>query len=110
MLSIGLQLTVFCHLIETKLNGKNSFKQKLSTNDKKETLDILFYASNAFVHCQWDISKLDFNNQETKIRNLFVNGIYKHPSVSFEMKLTGNILDMGCIEPICRSLLIDGDK
>ena len=104
-LSTGLLLTVFCHLVEVKCGGKETFKAKLSSSENKDILDVLFYARNSFIHCQWDISKLTFPNQESKIRELVSNGKNKHSSVPFEFTLTGDILDIGSIEPMCRVLL-----
>lgn len=104
-LSTGLLLTIFCHLVEVKFKRKEEFKTKLASQENKDILDVLFYARNAFIHCQWVISKLTSPNRESKIRNLVSNGKNKHSRVKFKFSLSGDILEIGNIEPMCRTLL-----
>ena len=104
-LTNGLLLTTFCHLVEVHYGEKDSFKQTLSSPENKEILDALFYARNAFIHCKWDISKLQYENQEKKLRNITKNGKFSHPTVDFQLWLENDILKIDGLEPMCRVLL-----
>lgn len=102
----GLLLVLFCHLIETTHGSKDAFKLKLKTLSNADIVDILFIARNAFVHCKWDISKLDRPNQISKIKD-FVGSGYKHSELDFKISLSGDNLQITNLEIMCRTLLTD---
>ncbi|WP_293747220.1 hypothetical protein [uncultured Paraglaciecola sp.] len=104
-LTQGLTLSTFCHLVETEYGNKDNFRSQLKIAIHKEILDILFYIRNSFIHCNWDISKLNFKNQEEKIRNFVINNPYLDSS--FDLQVEDNIVKCNNYEPICRMLLND---
>ncbi len=108
-LTQGLVLATFCHWVEVDYQGKDSFKQRLTTTENQEALDLLFYLRNAFIHCQWDLTKMDYQNQANKIRAMVNanNGKYRHSIAEFEMWLQGNVVKLNGIEPMCRVLFDD---
>jgi hypothetical protein len=106
-LAMGLKLTTFCHLVEVDHGGKKNFHSKLKTASNQQLLDALFIARNAFIHCNWDISKLNFPGQEARIRAFIGPTGYKHPSSELTMTLDGDIVQIGSLEPGCQILLRD---
>jgi hypothetical protein len=104
-LTQGLTLSTFCHLVETGYGSKDKLKNRLKTEANKEILDILFYIRNSFIHCNWDISKLSYNNQERKIRDFVSNN--SDTDDLFILWLEGNIVKCKNYEPICRTLIND---
>jgi hypothetical protein len=93
-------------LIESHFGNKNEFKSKLQTPILEEVVDIIFYSRNAFVHCQWDISKLNYSSQESAIRDFIVTNQQANNGLKLDL-VDNNILKIKGIEPICRTLIQD---
>lgn len=96
----GLGLTFWCHLIDSRFGNRANFKAKLPSDEHRDIVDLLYYARNAFVHCAWDISKLDSENQKTKLRNFAGGGETCSFCSVFSMSLNGDRLKVKGVQNI----------
>ena len=105
----GIALSTFMQLTETNY-GINNFKDSLQTNGYQELYDILKYIRNAYIHGNWNISELNFSNQEQKIRDYVTNDTIS--SLNFtdsSILLNGDIISIEGLEPLCNCLLYDSN-
>lgn len=105
----GMALSTFIQLTENNY-GINNFKNSLQTNGYQDLYDILKYIRNAYIHGNWDISKLNFSNQEQKIRDYINNNTIS--SLNFpdsNIFLNGDIVSIDGLEPLCNCLLHDSN-
>ena len=65
----GAPLVAWCHFVDTYYGNREYLINNLSDNKLEPIVRLLFYVRNAFVHCGWDVSKLDVPNQRKKIRD-----------------------------------------
>ena len=79
--ALGLTLISWCHFVETFFGNRDEYISFVCNEHDKKLVRMLFYARNAYVHCAWDISKLDQKlGQEKKLRDFVGNG-YSHREV-----------------------------
>jgi len=64
----GAPLVTWCHFIDTYFGDRDKLIDNLDDKNLAPVVRLLYYVRNAFVHCGWDVSKLDIPNQRTKIR------------------------------------------
>ena len=86
--------------IQTSNRIVANFKAKLPADEHRDIVDLLYYARNAFVHCAWDISKLDSENQKTKLRNFAGGGETCSFCSVFSMSLNGDRLKVKGVQNI----------
>jgi hypothetical protein len=70
----GAPLVTWCHFVDTYFDGRQKLIDNLDDNNLAPVVRLLFYIRNAFVHCAWDISKLDKPYQQEKIREFYESG------------------------------------
>lgn len=70
----GAPLVAWCHFVDTYFGDRDKLIDNLDDNNLASVVRLLFYVRNAFVHCAWDVSKLDSPNQQKKIREFCESG------------------------------------
>ena len=70
----GAPLVAWCHFVDTYFGDREKLIDNLDDNNLEPVVRLLFYVRNAFVHCAWDVSKLDSPTQQKKIRGFYESG------------------------------------
>ena len=99
-------LTLWCHLVDSRFGDRDNYIKQLDdpVNDG-QAVRILCAARNAFVHCGWDITKMDKKNQEVALRKFVSAGGGHTKAKVFKVWIEGgNILRMTGVGNLCHTL------
>ena len=70
----GAPLVAWCHFVDTYFGGRDKLIDSLDDENLAPIVQLLFYVRNAFIHCGWDVSKIDYPNQRKRIREFCESG------------------------------------
>ncbi|MCH7823137.1 MAG: hypothetical protein IIA07_14090 [Proteobacteria bacterium] len=70
----GAPLVAWCHFVDTYFGDRDKLIDKLDDDNLAPIVRLLFYVRNAFVHCGWDVSKLNRPDQREKIQEFCDSG------------------------------------
>lgn len=86
----GKPLVSFCHFIDTYYGNRDAFIAELEDQSLGPIVRLIYYARNAYIHCAWDVGRMERESQKEKLRQASALGQLHEKAPKFSIVVDKN--------------------